>query len=134
MVRSPRHGQPSSAHPAEARDEVMGVGAGELDGVFAQAGQALGQVGHRRAVVAVVLGRAGEQFLAEALQRLFRLGVACEVQRAEAPDDVGEAVERPLVDEDGRLVEGGEYLFPTRVGMAARACLPIRAFVSRSEG
>ena len=46
VVRSPRHGQPSTAHPAEARDEVAGVGAGELDGVFAQAGQALGQVGH----------------------------------------------------------------------------------------
>jgi hypothetical protein len=107
---SPNRRQPPRAHLAESGDDIAGVGPGELHGVFAQAGEALGEVGHRTAVVAIVLGAAGEQIAAEAFEGRFELLVACEVQRAEAVDERGQAVERALVDAVFRSVDGGENL------------------------
>ena len=95
------------AHLPEAGDYLARIVVRELHGGLAQAGQPVGETGHGGAVVAVVLGAAGEQLLAEPLQRRFELLVAGEVQAAEAVDERREPVERALVDAVFAAVDGG---------------------------
>ena len=104
------------AHLPETGEHLAGVTPGELDRVFPQPRQALGEAGHGRAVVAVVLGAARKQVAAETLQRRLQLLVAGEVQGLETVDERGQPVECTLVEAVFRAVDGDDLVIGGRAG------------------
>ncbi len=102
--------QLAAAHLAEAGQHLTRITAGKLHGVFPQPVKAVGEAGHGPAIVAVILGTAGEQVATELFQGAFQLLVTCKIQRTETVDERREAVEGSLVDTVLGSVDGGQNL------------------------
>jgi hypothetical protein len=105
-MRSAHDRELAPAELAEAGEHVAAFRPDHCHRVVTEAVQAVGKAPHGIAVIAVVFRAAGEQFLAEPLQRGFELRITGEVQGPEALDEGREPVECPLVDAALAAVNG----------------------------